>query len=278
MISESKSIGTTWLIQIIRHLLQDVPTEGDIDAICPWVDFRQPLQPMLPGIESMCHRRLFKTHLPLNNLTTSSKACYVYIARDGRDVVWSLHNHHSTHLPDFFKLINNGEFDGHELPKFDEDPMDRVAYFERWLNRDGYPYWKYWENIASWWKVRHHPQVLLCHYENLKRDTSKEITRIYSFLKQHGEVGSGEMKKIVSIAEEKSKFRYMKKNAEQIMPKAKYAWKDGANAFVNKGTNRRWKGVLPDRLSKAYEQKAVHMLGKDCAYWLATGEDPTSKC
>jgi len=37
-----------------------------------------------------------KTHLPVDALVFSPRAKYIYIARDGRDVVWSLYNHHVT--------------------------------------------------------------------------------------------------------------------------------------------------------------------------------------
>ena len=63
----------------------------------PWVDLRvPPRQVKLPEIEAQTHRRFLKTHLPVDALVFSPKAKYLYIGRDGRDVMWSLHNHHPT--------------------------------------------------------------------------------------------------------------------------------------------------------------------------------------
>ena len=47
-----------------------------------------------PLVEAQTHRRLLKTHLPVDALRFSPQAKYLYIGRDGRDVVWSMYNHH----------------------------------------------------------------------------------------------------------------------------------------------------------------------------------------
>ena len=49
----------------------------------------------MPLVEAQTHRRFLKTHLPVDALVFSEKAKYIYIGRDGRDVVWSLYNHHA---------------------------------------------------------------------------------------------------------------------------------------------------------------------------------------
>jgi aryl sulfotransferase len=56
----------------------------------------------LPAVEAQSHRRFVKTCLPVDALVFSPKAKYVYIGRDGRNVVWSLYNHHS--LPMIFGI------------------------------------------------------------------------------------------------------------------------------------------------------------------------------
>ena len=52
-------------------------------------------QVKLPEIEAQTHRRFLKTHLPVDALGLSPKVKYIYIGRDGRDVVWSIYNHHA---------------------------------------------------------------------------------------------------------------------------------------------------------------------------------------
>ncbi|MBT3551822.1 MAG: sulfotransferase domain-containing protein, partial [Rhodospirillaceae bacterium] len=45
----------------------------------------------------------------------------------------------------------------------------------------------------------------------------------------------------------------------------------GATAFVNKGTNQRWKDTLSATDVAVYEARALAELGRECAHWLATG-------
>jgi aryl sulfotransferase len=46
----------------------------------------------------------------------------------------------------------------------------------------------------------------------------------------------------------------------------------GADTFINKGTNGRWRDSLSAEESAAYEAMALEKLGPECARWLATGE------
>lgn len=48
-------------------------------------------------------------------------------------------------------------------------------------------------------------------------------------------------------------------------------WDGGAQVFINKGTNGRWRGVLSDREIRDYEARAERELGAECARWLAHG-------
>jgi aryl sulfotransferase len=68
-------------------------------------------------------------------------------------------------------------------------------------------------------------------------------------------------------------FEAMKGNAAAVAPLGGAMWKGGAETFINKGTNGRWKQVLTKAQVEAYEKAAEARLGKDCADWLAGGGD-----
>jgi aryl sulfotransferase len=57
-----------------------------------------------------------------------------------------------------------------------------TEYYLDWLNKDGFPIWSFWENIRSWWEVRNLHNVLIVHFENLKKDMPIEIRRIAEFI------------------------------------------------------------------------------------------------
>src|SRR3546814_8216461 len=47
----------------------------------------------MDDLESQQHRRSLKSHLPLDGLPIFDEVKYIHIARDGRDVCMSYHNH-----------------------------------------------------------------------------------------------------------------------------------------------------------------------------------------
>ena len=66
-------------------------------------------------------------------------------------------------------------------------------------------------------------------------------------------------------------FAWMKANATKSTPLGG-AWDGGAEVFINKGTNGRWRDVLTLEDNNRYETIAREQLGEECARWLATGE------
>lgn len=262
--------------QILRNLIEGIPEGADMRHLSPRVDSRfEPIEQVL-DLEKQTHRRFMKHHLPHYNLPTAAidKACYIYVIRDGRDVAWSLYDHHRFLTDEAYKKMNSGNFDGPPMPVFDQQVIDEVEYFQRWVENDGYPMWPFWSHLRSWWRVRDHPRVLLVHYNNLKEDLEGEIGRIYRFLKLHGKVKAGLESDVVREATHRSSFTYMKMNAAKLIPSADQAWKGGAKNFINKGTNGRWRNALPKDLSDRYEEIARAEVGNECAHWLATGELP----
>lgn len=257
--------GTTWVQQIVAQLLFRAAEGLPVAEMSPWLDLRVPPKHIkLAAIEQQTHRRFLKTHLPVDALVFSSKARYLYIARDGRDVVWSLYNHHARANASWYEAINDTP--GLIGPPIGKPPASIRAYFLDWLERDGYPFWSYWENVASWWAVRGLPNVLLLHFAQLKNDMPAQIGRIAEFL----EIDVS--KEIWPAILEHCSFAYMKAHAAQTVPLGGVLWEGGAETFINAGTNARWRDVLTADDNRRYEDMARSQLGAACAAWLATGQ------
>jgi aryl sulfotransferase len=255
--------GTTWMQQIVAQLLFNGNPEVVPYDMSPWLDMRVGQPERLKILAKQTHRRFIKSHLPATALVFSPQARYLYIARDGRDVVWSFYNHHRSHTPQFYERVNDTP--GRVGPPFPYPNPDIRQYWHEWLDRDGYPYWPFWENIRSWWAVRNVPNVRLIHFANLKRDLPGEIRRIAAFL----EIPIDESKWDAIV--EHCTFDWMKANGPRLMPNAGNVWEGGATTFINRGTNGRWSEVLSPAEVAEYEARAVKELGPDCARWLATG-------
>ena len=67
-------------------------------------------------------------------------------------------------------------------------------------------------------------------------------------------------------------FEYMKTHAETLTPMLEQMFSGGGKAFINKGTNARWRDALTEEDVRNYESRALRELGPECAKWLATGE------
>jgi aryl sulfotransferase len=218
----------------------------------------------LPLLEAQTHRRFLKTHLPVNALVFSPKAKYIYVGRDGRDVVWSLYNHHVNANQNWYEAFNNTP--GRVGPPIEPPPQDIRQYWRDWFEHNGHPFWPFWENIRTWWAIRELPNVMLVHFTNLKQNMPEQIRRIAAFLdipidETHWE----EILKYCS-------FDWMKQNAAKSVPLGGAFWDAGAQVFINQGVNGRWTETLTAHDVMAYEARAVRELGPECTQWLATGE------
>jgi len=264
VISTYAKSGTTWMQQIIAQLLFPAHEGMEVAEMSPWLDLRIPPKHVkLPEVEAQNHRRFVKTHLPVDALVYSPKAKYIYIGRDGRDVVWSMYNHHANANELWYQALNDTP--GRIGPPI-EKPVDNVRqYFLEWLNQDGHPWWPYWENIRSWWEIRHLPNVLFVHFTDLKKDMEGEMRRTAAFLDIP--IDDALMPKMLEFCS----FDYMKANATKSVPLGGAFWDEGAKVFIHKGENGRWRDILTIEDCAAYEERAKAELGLDCAKWLADG-------
>ncbi|MCJ8328878.1 MAG: sulfotransferase domain-containing protein [Lentisphaeria bacterium] len=256
--------GTTWMQQILSQLLFNGEAGLDVADMSPWMDLRVPPKEIkLAAVEAQTNRRFIKTHLPVDALVFSEKAKYIYIGRDGRDVIWSMYNHHVNANDAWYEALNDTP--GRVGPPIEKPPASITEYFDQWLAGNGHPWWPFWENVSSWWAIRNRPNVHFVHFNNLKSDMPGEIRRIADFID-------------VPIDEEKwaailhhCSFAYMKENASKSVPLGGAFWDGGAQTFIHKGTNGRWRDSLEDDESQKYEHRAKEELGEACSRWLATG-------
>ena len=257
--------GTTWLQQIVSQLLFNGEEGLEVAEMSPWVDLRVPPKEVkLPEIEAQTHRRFLKTRLPVDALVYAPQARYIYIGRDGRDVVWSMYNHHANANDAWYDALNNTP--GRVGPPIEPPPPSIRQYYLDWLQKDGHPFWPFWENVRSWWAIRRLPNLMLLHFSELKADMPQQIRRIADFL----DIAVDESKWDLIV--EHCGFDYMKRNATKSVPLGGAFWDGGAQTFIHQGKNGRWRDLLTDEDFGFYERRAVGELGPACAEWLATGK------
>lgn len=262
--------GTTWMQAIALQLVfggKGIHATGDVS---PWIDngFR-PQDEVYEKLAAQTHRRVLKTHTPLDGFSYDTESRYIVVGRDPRDVFMSMWNHYSNYTPEGRAMINDRP-DRVGAPQPD-CPEDIRELWDMWINRgwfpwetEGYPFWTNFHHVQTWWDFRHLPNIRIVHYNNLLNDLEAEITGIADFL------NIDHTPELIGKIAEKVTFSNMKKDAEKYVGEAGL-FKGGADTFVNKGTNGRWRSVLNDADLQAYDRTAARTLSPDCRAWLETG-------
>jgi aryl sulfotransferase len=179
-------------------------------------------------------------------------------------VVWSMYNHHANANDFWYHALNDTP--GRVGPPIERPTPDIVQYYKEWLDKDGFPFWPFWENIRTWWAIRNLPNVHLIHFGKLKEDMPGEIKRLAAFL--NIQIDPAKWDAIL----EHCSFDYMKKHSTRSVPLGGAFWDGGSDTFINKGVNGRWREVLSKEDSERYEQMCLEKLDEACTRWLNTGE------
>ena len=270
VISTSIKSGTTWMQSIVTHLVflnQDVPLYNQVSF---WIDFRiVPPQQRLAAFEAQKHRRIIKSHIPLDGIPFFTQLKYIVVARDSRDVFMSLWNHYKDYTPQLYQQLNTDQA-GEPVPYCPEDIHD---FWQNWITKgwfswekEGYPFWGNMHHTHSWWSYRNLANVLLIHYNDLLLDPEAEIMRIAEFLEI--EVTDFSLASIV----QKTSFDVMKKRlTDKADQNFRRLFRGGANTFFNKGKNKQWQSILTYDELDLYHQKKAEVLSTDCIEWLEHG-------
>ncbi len=272
VITTAYKSGTTWMQTIVANLLfQGGEIPGDIMDISPWVDMRlRPFDEICATTAAQTHRRILKTHLPLDGLPWQPELQYIFVGRDLRDVFMSMWNHYRNHSEVFFGVVNNPDtLVGEPFPRC---PDDIRAYWRDWTTRgwfdwqsDGYPHFSASWHARTWWDYRHLPNMLFVHYADLLEQPAVEIARVAGFLDIP--VTAQALQRIVEAVS----FDAMKNNAQRILGKAAVFWEGGGQTFLNRGNNGRWREVLTGEDLVLYRAMVERTLSPDCARWLEQG-------
>ena len=273
--------GTTWMQEILAQLILGAPDGLVGQAISPWLDMVfLPMDEVAQRLEGQGHRRVIKSHLPLDALVYSPKAKYVFVGRDVRDVAWSMYNHVASYTDAFLAGLNARPDNlGPKLSRPSCGVRDFYLYFIEtggvFEPGQGAPYGggtglsDFWAHTQGFFDHRAAPNLLLVHYANLKADLEGEIRRVAAFLDLP--LDEALLPKVVDHCGI-DRMRGAAESDPQSDAGLKFVFNGGAQAFFNKGTNGRWKDVLtPEEIARA-DAIASERLSPDCAHWLKTGE------
>lgn len=254
----SPKCGTTWMQTIVTTLLfpNGLPSSTVLD-LSPWIDARfVPIQDVIAALEAQTHRRTIKTHTPADGIPWWSDASYIVVVRDGLDACISFLNHLRNMRPEVvMELVTTAEADGIELGG--GFPLDDVhAFFASWLAPPGV----WFEHLNSFWAHRDEPNLLFVHFDDLKDDLDGEMQRVAAFL------GLTIDESLWPQLVERCTFASMKQRSDEIGDFDRL-FIGGADAFLYKGTNGRWRDLLDADEVAAFDEQSRQRLPVDANLW-----------
>jgi aryl sulfotransferase len=253
--------GTTWTQAIVVSLLfPDGNAPGPVTEIAPWLDARfEPIDVVLARLDAQEHRRSIKTHTPADGIPWFPDASYIVVGRDGRDAFMSFLNHMQNMQPELvMHLATTAIEEGIEVGGGAPPVHDVHAFFDYWIGEE-----IYFRHLSSFWAHRGEPNLYFVHYDDLKADLSGSMRGIADFLGI--EVDDALWPAVV----DRCTFASMKARSGEIGEFRTFV--GGADTFLYKGTNDRWRGVLTDDELARFEAASARLLPPDAVAWLNRG-------
>lgn len=241
-ISSYTRSGTTWT----QMLLYQLTTDGNIDFdhlfdVSPWL-----FHSALRGTEPVQtpDPRLLKTHDNYASFPEGTKGRFIYVIRDGMDVLVSFYYHR----------INAKGFAG----TFDEH-FDQFVYG---MEYNGH-YYNWFHHVKDWVENKNHLPILYVRYESLKNDFDRTVERIVQFC------DIPVTDSILKRTKERTTFAFMKKHELKLGPNpthflktedAPYKVKNQTD-FIRKGELEEGRSVLTPYQQEIYYKKFYEVLG-----------------
>jgi aryl sulfotransferase len=262
--------GTTWMQMcclLLVHQTPDLP--APLGILAPWLDQTlAPVEEIHARLGAQEHRRVIKTHTPLDGIPVDERATYIGVGRDPRDVALSMANHSSNMDMDAAQRARVADF---EPPPRGEAPPDLEGQLRQWMDADG-PVEAFGStlkftahHLSTLWAHLDAPNVALFHYSDMKADLDGEMRRLAAQLGIV--VDEARWPELVAAAQ----FAAMKDRADRLAPNAdKALWHDNGRFFAE-GRLGGWRDVMPPDVLARYDQRLAELVPADLAAWMHDG-------
>lgn len=266
VVSTRSKHGTTWMQMICALLVFQQPTlPAPLHRLSPWLDWRiTPTDDVFSLLAAQRHRRIIKSHTPLDGLPADDRATYVVVAREPVDAAVSLY-HQGANL----NRARINELVG--LPPPDEGAQPRPPlrdWLLEWIEHDADPRERLeslpgviWHVTDAWHRREGTPRVLLVHYDDLVADLEGEMRRLAAALGEA--VPEDRWPALVRAAG----FSEMSRAPRDLAPDPAGLMHD-VNAFFRRGSSGAAAEVLTEAELARYRARVGELAEPDVARWL----------
>ena len=270
MISTRSKSGTTWLQAVCLVLVLQTPDlPAPLGTLSPWLDWlARPRDEVVAQLTAQRHRRVIKTHTPLDGLPLEERATFVVVGRHPLDVAVSLY--HQGQNIDRARLA---EVTGQPRPVSPPPPRPpRRDWLLGWVDWDGDPRAPgnldtlpgVFLHLNDAWARRHAPNVVLVHYDELSRHLDAAMRRLAARLGIA--VDAPRWPALVQAVT----FDSMRRHAARLVPDTHGVLRDPA-AFFRHGVSGEGRRELGAAGTARYEARAAALAPADLRAWLHGG-------
>ena len=276
VISTPAKCGTTWT-QMMCALLVFQATQFDrpLDLISPWLDMvTRDRAGVVADLEAQEHRRFIKTHTPLDGLPWDERVTYITVGRDPRDVALSMDNHMANLDLDVLLAARGAVVGNDDLAElFPEGPpipaATEIERFWAWVDADDARVnglRPTLHHLDTFWSARDRSNVVLLHYDDLKRDLEGQMRGLASRLDI--DVPDDRWPELVEAAT----FARMRQRADVVAPNTSDTlWHDNGR-FFHSGTSGQWRELLSDDDLHRYAARVAQIgLDPELVEWAHSG-------
>jgi hypothetical protein len=270
VVSTPPKSGTTWMQMCCLLLVHDSPTlPAALSLLSPWFDQTlTAIDEVVARLDAQDHRRVIKTHTPLDGVPLHDVVTYVVVARDPRDVALSFANHLANFDLDAAQRAK-GTAAAPPSAAFLDRPTDPAGLFS-WFVEDDAPVEEFTtslrfvlHHLGEAWQRRDLPNVHLFHYAELTRDLGGELRRLASLLGITPTAAWGDLVTAASFAS-------MKQKADVLAPNAHHGlWRDNTQFFAE-GRHGAWRDVVGAPALARYDERVKALCEPDVAAWAHT--------
>ena len=275
IIASPPKCGTTWTQMICALLiLQEPELPLPLDRLSPWIDMETRARTeVFADLQAQTHRRLIKTHTPLDGLPHDPRVTYICVGRDPRDVALSIDRHiDNMDIGAFLEAREHAAtIDGVELgplrvqPPRPDGERDR---FWQWVDDEtpatqiGSSLRRTMEHLQTFRDAADELDVVSLHYDDLKADLEGQVRQLAARLGIH--VDEHRWPRLVQAAT----FESMRRRADTIVPGGgPEHWIDPA-AFFSRGTSGQWCNLLDDSDLARYAARVRALASDDLVDWV----------
>jgi hypothetical protein len=271
----SKS-GTTWMLTCCAILVFGSPDcfPGGLGDFSPWLDMQfRPKAEVFARYAAQSHRRIIKTHTPLDGLPFDDRVLFIDVGRDPRDAVMSW----CEQLADMdmdraiglrAASVGMDDLAGQPPRPLPADPAERLWVMltdESPLPRSPVNLRALLNHHAQAWDLRARPNVAMFHYADLRADLAGQMRRLAELLGV--EIDADRFPAQVSQAS----FDSMKGRAVQSVPENDLAIWSEPSEFFKRGRVGGWQGLLSEARLTEYDRLVASQVGPELAHWVHHG-------